>query len=244
MDKNKDAYGQELMVFLKKEDAYEAVERDDGFLDISVNAPALYFSDYREWPDIQKKAVKKAKGEVLDIGAGAGRLALYLQQKKFSVTSIDNSPLAIKVCKERGVKKAKVLAIEDVDYFKEKSFDTVFMFGNNFGLFGNFKKAKRLLKKLYRITTDSALIIAETTNPYDTKNPAHLAYHRKNKERGRMVGQNRIRIRFKNYTGDWFDYLLASKSEMKNILKDTGWRIKEFIDEKEGPRYIAVMEKK
>lgn len=244
MDKNKDTYGQELLAFLKEEKCCEICERDDGYIDASGVTPALYFSDYKDWSDIQKIAVKKAKGKVLDVGGGAGRLALYLQKKNFEVVSIDNSPLAVRVCKERGVKNAKVLAIEDINYFKENSFDTVFMLGNNFGLFGSFKKAKSLLKKLYKITTPSALIVAETTDVYKTKEPVHIAYQKRNTKRGRMPGQVRIRIRFKQYKGDWFDYLLVSKDEMKDIINGTGWKVREFIDSKTGPQYIAVIEKK
>lgn len=116
------------------------------------------------------------------------------------------------------------------------------MFGNNFGLFGSFKKAKVLLKKLHKITSPSALILAESTDPYKTNDPAHLSYHKFNKKRGRMPGQLRIRVRFRNYTSDWFDYLLVSKNEMKEILKNTGWRVKKFIDS-DNSIYIAIIEK-
>jgi len=57
-----------------------------------------------------------------------------------------------------------------------------------------------------------------------------------------MAGQLKIRIRFEKYVGDWFDYLLVSRQEMKQILKGTGWKIKKFI--KSGkPSYIAIIEK-
>lgn len=134
------------------------------------------------------------------------------------------------------------MPIEKISVFKPSTFDTIIMFGNNFGLFGSFKKAKTLLKKLHRITSPSALIIAESTDPYKTDDPAHLAYHKFNKKRGRMPGQLRIRIRFRNYISDWFDYLLVSKDEMKKILKDTGWRIKKFIDS-DNSTYCAIIEK-
>ena len=116
------------------------------------------------------------------------------------------------------------------------------MFGNNFGLFGSPKKAKLLLKKFHKITSKDALIIAESSDPYKTNNPKHLAYHEFNRKRGRMPGQLKIRVKFGNITGDWFDYLLVSKDEMKDILKGTGWKVREFIDS-ELPVYSAIMNK-
>jgi hypothetical protein len=116
------------------------------------------------------------------------------------------------------------------------------MMGNNFGLFGSFKKAQKLLKKFHKMTSDNALIIATTRDPYKTDNPDHLEYHKRNKERGRMGGQLKIRVRFRKYVGKWFDYLMVSKNEVKEILKTTGWKVKEFIDS-EDSQYVAVMEK-
>lgn len=208
---------------------------------MSIGAPKVYFSEYKDWPPHHKEAMKYAKGRVLDIGCGAGRHALYLQKKSFNDLGIDNSPLAIKVCKLRGLRKAKVMPITQVN-FRPGSFETVLMLGGNFGLFGGFKRARRLLKKFYRITSDGALIIAESNDPYKTDNPAHLEYHKFNRRRGRMSGQLRIRIRFEKYVGDWFDYLIVSKEEMEKIIEGTGWKIKRFLDSAKGP-YIAIIKK-
>ncbi|MEA3399481.1 MAG: hypothetical protein U9R00_03170 [Patescibacteria group bacterium] len=134
------------------------------------------------------------------------------------------------------------MPIEKISTFKPKTFDTVIMFGNNFGLFGSFKKAKILLKKFHKITSSNALILAESNDIYKTDDPAHLSYHKFNKKRGRMPGQLRIRIRFKKYTGNWFDYLLVSKDQMKDILKGTGWKVRKFIDSDKSI-YIAIIEK-
>lgn len=92
------------------------------------------------------------------------------------------------------------------------------------------------------MTTDKACIIAQTLDPYDTKNHDHLEYHRFNRARGRMSGQIRLRVRYKKYVTDWFDYLLVSKDEMHEILDGTGWKAMSFIDS-EGPLYIAIIEK-
>ncbi len=238
-----DAFGQEILACHKGERASEIVERDDGYFDASPKGPKMYFSEYEDWLLVEKKAIEFVKGRVLDIGCGAGRHSLYLQENGFDVLGIDNSPLAIRVCKLRGLKKAEVMAIEDVN-FKPDSFDTIIMMGNNFGLFGSFKRARRLVKKFHKMTSRNGLIIASTRDAYKTDNPDHLEYHRLNKERGRMGGQLRIRIRFRKYVGRWFDYLIVSKKEMKEILKETGWKIKKFIDSDEDTSiYIAIIEK-
>ena len=241
MNKQKDAYGQEVLAYLKGEKVPEIVEREDSFIGISGGSPS-YFADFKDWPKIQKKAIKYVKGKVLDIGCGAGRVSLYLQKKGYDVLGIDNSPLAIKVCKERGLKHARVLPVENVDNLPNSSIDTVLMFGNNFGLFGGYNKAKSLLKKLYKVTSDDAQILAESNDVYKTKDPVHLAYHKLNRQRGRMSGQLKIRVRFKKFIGDWFDYLLVSKSEMKDILKGTGWKVHKIIDSGKN-MYIAVIRK-
>lgn len=242
---DKDAYGHVIWNYFKNLPSFEIVERDDGHLSLSGGAQS-YFSSHKDWKKHEKEAIKYAKGRCLDIGCGAGRVLLYLQSKRQSGVGIDTSSLAVKVCRLRGVKDARVMSINEIATFKPGSFNSVVMFGNNFGLFQNFQKAKILLKKLYRITSSGGVIIAESREPYLTDNPVHFAYHRRNKKLGRMPGQMRIRVRFMQYATDWFDYLIVSKSEMKEILKGTGWRVKRFIDA-EGYRkngiYIAIIEK-
>jgi hypothetical protein len=117
------------------------------------------------------------------------------------------------------------------------------MMGNNFGLFGSFSKARRLLRAMHRITSGDARIVAETLDPYRTKNPNHLAYHRRNRRRGRMSGQIRLRVRFGRLKGNWFDYLFVSKDELIAILDGTGWRLVKTL-RSPGAVYIAVIEKR
>ncbi len=234
-----DAFGQKLLNAYRGNQVFEIVERDDGYVD--ALDLKTYFSDFEEWDPIERKAMKFVKGRVLDIGCGAGRHSLYLQKKGLDVLGIDISPLAIQVCKERGLKKAKVIPIEEIK-FPSDSFDTIIMMGNNFGLFGSFKTAKKLLRKFYKITSDNAMIIAETRDPYKTDNPTHLEYHKLNRKKGRMGGQVRIRSRYQRYVGRWFDYLMVSKDEMKDILKETGWEVEQFIDSEES-QYITIITK-
>ncbi len=242
MKVTEDAYGQQLQAQYQSQTATaEIIERDDNYIDTGSKA-GLYFLEYEQWSSTEKQAVAFAKGRVLDIGCGAGRHSLYLQRKGFDVTAIDNSPGAVEVCQLRGLKNAIVRPIAKVDEFAPNSFDTILMLGNNFGLFGDSNNAKLLLEKLSRVTSPEALIIAGTRNPYQTDSTDHLEYHELNRQRGRMPGQIRMRVRYRRAVGEWFDYLFVSPEEMEAIVAKTAWKIKDFIEGEE-PDYIALIGK-
>jgi SAM-dependent methyltransferase len=240
MRDREDAVGHLDWDFYHGKDGREVIERDDGYIDVS-EGPGSYFADYHEWPGCERRAMRYVRGRILDVGCGAGRVALHLQRKGFDVTGIDNSPLAIKVCKLRGFKKALLMPFDRIA-FPRSSFDTILLLGNNFGLFANRRRAKRLLERLHDMTSPHARIIAETLEPRRTDNPFHIAYHRRNVARGRMAGQVRIRVRHQGYATPWFEYLFVSKTEMRSLLQGTGWLVDRFLDS-EGPMYIAILRK-
>lgn len=243
MDSYKDAYGRQFFdEYNTQKPTAETIERDDGLIDFGSEA-GMYFSEYEKWSAVEKRAIEFVKGKVLDVGCGAGRHSIYLQEKGLDVTGIDNSPDAIKVCRLRGLKKAEALPIENVEKLAGNNFDTIIMFGNNFGLFGSPEKAKDILENFSRITANEAQIIAGTLDPCKTDDPKHLAYHNQNRERGRLSGQVKMRIIYEGAVGEWFDYLFVSPAEMTEIFKDTDWQIREFIESK-GAHFFAVIEKK
>ncbi len=110
-----DAYGRQLLAqYVDQIPTAEIVERDDGYIDTGSD-PGTYFEDYRQWMPMERRAIKFARGRVLDIGCGAGRHSLYLQQKGMDVTGIDSSPGAVKVCRLRGLKKVRVRSIGEIE---------------------------------------------------------------------------------------------------------------------------------
>lgn len=237
-----DAYGEMMLAALEEGgDILEIVEREDGFIMASRLGPDLYFSPYRKWPSRQRRAFRFARGRVLDVGAGAGRVALHFQEKGHEVIAIDASPGTIEVCRRRGVRDARVMRIEDVDG-SLGTFDTVVMYGNNLGLLCSKAKAPRILRRLARITSERGRIIGECLDPYATDNPDHLAYHERNRRRGRMGGQVKIRIRFRDVASQWFDYLFVSREELGELLEGTGWRLARALQD-DSPIYVAVIEK-
>jgi SAM-dependent methyltransferase len=236
-----DAYGRLILDSYEDRNGVEVVERDDGFVDATGFAPAAYFAPFRRWPKVERAALRLARGRVLDIGCGAGRVALELQERGHEVVGIDVSPLALEVACRRGVKDARELPVTGVGPSLGR-FDTFVLFGNNFGLMGSRRRAPWLLRRLRSIAGESARILAESVNPYTTDDPGHLAYHERNRLRGRMAGQLRIRIRHGRYRTPWFDYLLVSPDEMAELANGTGWELARVIDQGEHV-YVGVLER-
>lgn len=238
-----DAYGQLLVAALEGDEVVEIVERDDGFISASVMGPKLYLAPFRRWPSHHRRAMRNARGRVLDVGAGAGRVSLYLQDRGRDVVAIDNSPGAIEVCRRRGVREARLLAFGSVDE-SLGTFNTIVLLGNNFGLFGSPTKAKQLLRRLHRMTGDDARIIVESRDVERGRGadaPWHRRYRQRNVARGRLPGQIRIRVRFRDVVGPWMNYPMVSPDELRKILAGTRWYVAQVFGSDD--TYVAIVEK-
>jgi hypothetical protein len=93
------------------------------------------------------------------------------------------------------------------------------------------------------MTPDDASTIVQSIDPYKKiHEQAHKRYFTLNRMKGRMPGQTRMRIRYKNYKGRWFDYLFVSKEEMESIVNGTGRKIEHLLDSTKVPGvYIAII---
>ena len=236
---HEDAIGQAMYAQYTTGEGFDLVERDDGF--IAPAGPASYIAPHRRWPECERRAIKHARGRVLDIGVGAGRHAIYLQERGHDVLGTDVSLLALKVARARGLRRTRAMAITQITR-KLGVFDTILMFGNNFGLMTDATRCRWLLRRFKGMMPPQGRIIASTTDVYGTDDNAHLAYHRRNRGRGRMGGQIRMRIRHRHFCTPWFDYLMVSLKEMTQLVDGTGWRIARHY-EGPGPLYAVVLER-
>jgi SAM-dependent methyltransferase len=235
-----DAYGEAMTAAFRGDPrGIASVERSDGrlMLDIGID----YLAPERRWVPEERAAIRRARGRVLDVGCGAGRVALHLQERGLEVTAIDVSPGVVALSRERGVRDARVLAASGVRR-ADGPFDTIVMYGNNLGLLRDARHAKWLLGRLARGATHGALLLGGTRDPYRTEDPSHLAYQAENRRRGRMSGQMRMRIRFNDLATPWFDYLFVSKDELATLVEDTGWRLADTVEDGSA-QYVAVLER-
>src|SRR5579872_1427819 len=237
-----DVFGRALWDWTQGGVTPEVLERDDGFTQEGAG-PDVYLSKYSGWPAAERKATRSLRGRVLDVGCGAGRVSLELQGRGIEVVALDASPLAARSARSRGVNEVWCEPLEHLGS-RIATFDSIVMFGNNFGILGTPEHARQCLTELAKFAKPSARLFAESTNAYGGGAPGFdRLYYRRNKERGISPGQIRLRFRFGDKVGPWFDWLYASRSEMRRILRGTGWHQARVIGTGLGEPYVAVLEK-
>jgi hypothetical protein len=112
-------------------------------------------------------------------------------------------------------------------------FDTVLLLGNNLGLLASAERATVVLSNLATVMRPGGRLLGSGLDPYRTGIEAYLAYHDWNRQRGRMPGQVRMRVRDGALATSWFDYLFVSLTELQKILTNTPWQLGQ-VEEHEG----------
>ncbi len=155
-----DVFGMALMDFQRgnyTEDikTYSSLDEED-----IIPIPYL-FRDFDEMPKMEQKALQLSRGKVLDIGAGAGSHALYLQKKGLEVTALDRSEGCITVCKERGVESTVVS--DFLDYTDER-YDTLLLLMNGIGLAGKLNNLSHFLQHLASLLSPNGQILLDSSD--------------------------------------------------------------------------------
>jgi SAM-dependent methyltransferase len=234
-----DIFGMIMIDAASGEDAIHEIERDDGY---PIESPgSQYIAPFEEWDEGERMASEIAKGKILDIGCGAGRVALYFQGLGHEVVGIDISRGAVNASRQRGLKEVHLMSADNLD-FPDGAFDTVLLFGNNFGVLGKEEKIVAMLRDIHRITKPDAIILAQTRDVAATDNPKHLEYHEKTRSTGNPIGFVKIRLKYKGHVGGWWLLRMVNTEEMSEIAGIAGWKLEKTF----GPRnlYVGVLKKK
>jgi hypothetical protein len=125
-----DAFGRLLMDLVSGQQVDEIVERDDGF--VFASDGRYYLAPFRRWWPQERRAMRFVRGRVLDLGCGAGRVSLHLQNRGLDVVGVDVSPMAVATARRRGVADARVGTVATA-LTKGQLFDTILLLGNNLG---------------------------------------------------------------------------------------------------------------
>lgn len=235
-----DLFGVAISEWVDGRDEPEIYERDDGYFCEGDGAEA-YLAPVAQWHDAERAALRLVRGRVLDVGCGAGRVSLELQRRGVEVVGLDMSPRVVDAARRNGVQNvvaASVLEMGD----DLASFDTMMLYGNNFGMLGTVPATRRWLRRWAPFVHADAQILAVSTSPYFGGAPCVTRdYFRRNRAAGRPPGQLAYRYHFHGLVGPWSKWLFVSPDEMAAVVAGTGWRLEEVIRPSIQDPYVAVL---
>lgn len=205
IDVSRDALGRALLDHLAGiEGPPLLLESDDGTLREADLQPADFFSPADAWPAWERQTIAHVTGTVLDLGAGAGRHSLHLQERGHQVTAVDASPGCVEVCRSRGIRDVRSMDLRDLS--ADERWDTVLLMGGNLGVAGDWEPTRRLLISLATNTSPHGRLIGDTVDPRDDE-PEALAYEERNLAAGFRRGHVRLRLHYRSLATPWWDLL-------------------------------------
>ncbi len=211
--------------------------REDGFgSDYPVEG--IFSTDLTA--DIDRIAIEQCRGVVLDVGAGAGRHSLMLQQRGFSVGAIELSPLSVEVMKKRGVKKVRCMDVRDLH---DGKYDTVLLLAHGVGIAGTLEGWKKFLAKMDSLIAPGGQILAASLDVGRTADPVHVPYLASLRARGKYQGELTLHLEYDGVAGESFEWLHADFTTLSRIAAGAGWKTEMLYDTDEGHYLCRLMKK-
>ncbi len=202
--------------------------RHDGVLGIESDvfdtedvAVRLYYRpDEDPLPDLDRRALDRCAGKVLDAGAGAGRHALDLQCRGLEVTALDVSADAVRVMQDRGVSDVRQ---GDIYTSNLGSYDTILLLMNGIGLAGGPEGLERLFERFHRLLRPGGRIIFDAAGldaairKDEFEELADVAIGRP------QFGEVFFRLTFNNLKGEWYPWLFPTTTMVADVARTTGF---------------------
>ena len=208
------------------------IRRDDGD---AGELPAKVFFEPPAADSLEWLALDLCRGEILDVGAGAGRHSLMLQERGLTVQAIDIAPEAVEVTRERGVRRVECA---DVFEYHGGPFDTLLMLCHGIGLVQDLAGLSRFLAKAHDLVKPDGQILLDSLDVRCTTNPEHLDYQARIQREGRYYGKVRISMEYKGEVGPMSGWLHVDPSNLANRAQSEGWAC-EVLQQEDGGDYVA-----
>jgi hypothetical protein len=223
--KDQDSFGQALLDHLEGRATGTLMLEAEDNSSTPAMQPGWFFQASSEWYDWERNALDRLEGPVLDLGCGAGRAALYLQEKGLEVAAIDVSPGAVEVCSRRGLRDVRLGDLCDPP--TDRHWRSILMLCGNLGLAGGWQETQDLLIKLAACSSEEAVLVGDTVDPTITDDTEEIVFQRRQVEQGCYRGHVRLRLRYGECVSPWWDQINIAISDIQSLVTGTGWSIRD-----------------
>jgi SAM-dependent methyltransferase len=190
----------------------------------------IYFRDPEAMPELEQMALQLCRGKTLDIGAGAGSHALYLQERGLDVTALDISEGAARVARERGVQN---VTVADIFTLKGQQYDTLLLLMNGIGLVQNIEGLKHFLQHAKTLLKPKGQLL------FDSSDLAYL-YENGIPELPYYYGEVKCCYEYRRQKSEWFSWLYIDSKTLSGIAAQAGWKM-EVLFTDESDQYLACL---
>jgi SAM-dependent methyltransferase len=196
---------------------------------------AEYFTLSGTLAPLDRVALDRCHGRVLDVGAGAGRHALALEARGLEVTAIDVSPICTALCRERGVADARTLDVMELDAVAALGrFDTILFGMQTIGVAGGVRPLERVLTALReRVLVPGGEILADSSA---LREPWEGDREDDSPERGEIV----LSLRYRGWMGEPFAWLYLAEPDLQLVAERAGFEM-ETLERVESGEYLACL---
>jgi SAM-dependent methyltransferase len=180
-----------------------------------------YRPDHVQLPEIERDALARCRGRVLDLGAGAGRHALELQRRGLAVTAVDVTSEAIEIMRERGVTDARC---GDLDTVSGERFDTILLLMHGIGLVGTLDGLDDFLARVDLHFEHGGQIIFDSADlgiVLPDRFHEGLDHWRAG---GRYPGEIEFRLSYKKLEGEPYPWLFVDPQTLGRHAENAGFR--------------------
>lgn len=213
IDPFEDAFGTALLDYLEGRDVPEILlEVRDGDIGPAMR-PEWFFRPYDRWDWWDREFLPLVeRGPVLDLGAGAGRVALYLQERGLRVTAVDSSLGATEVCQRRGIADVRLGDVNDPP--GDRTWAAVLLLCGNLGLGGSWDGCRHLLARLAGLTAPGAVLVGDSVTPDGSP-------------------EVELRIRYRHLVTPWWPQYNIPSSRLATLVEGTGWNLERHLEDGE-----------
>lgn len=187
-----------------------------------------------QMPEIEKIALEKCTGKILDIGAAAGCHSRALLANQKDVLAIDISPGAIDYLAQNQIPCMQI----DFMQMKDFKFDTILLLMNGIGLAGNLQNLPAVMGHLKSLINPTGKIICDSTDIsylYANEDGSHWQDINAN-----YYGEMNFNLKYKDSESGWFPWLYIDQKKLSEFAIDCGFQI-EIIHEGDNNHYLAEL---
>lgn len=166
--------------------------------------------------------VSNLDGPLLDLGAGAGRHALFFQ-RRFETVAVDASDHLVAVMADRGVEDARRADMFRLrERFERDRFRSALSIGTQLGLAGSMQGLRTFLGDLAHVTTPDATAVVDSYDPGQERTAESFGF-RPDPTPG--LAYRTYHYEYEGDVGPTLLFRLFSPARLREAAVGTGWRV-------------------